>query len=202
VAACIPRTKATKRVALSALMAWSGRALPGLADPHRALAGCRAIPARDVGGPLEENALAVGQPPDAQAISESDEHSALSPSISILPAETLTMSSNGSARELPGEHSSSRGLNLWQPQIGLVAHPLAKSLKSLGCQRWSHQRPSVGSCGPSKAAPFDRGDSSALVNLSAHTEGYSPRTEGQLSGLRDHQRQHQFGLEVNEASTL
>ena len=37
-AACIPRTKATKRAALWALMAWSGRALPGLADPHRAQA--------------------------------------------------------------------------------------------------------------------------------------------------------------------
>ena len=64
-AACIPRTKATKRVALSALMAWSGRALPGLADPHRAPAGCRAIPAQEVGGHREENALALGQPRDA-----------------------------------------------------------------------------------------------------------------------------------------
>ena len=65
-AACIPRTKATKRVALSALMAWSGRALPGLVDPHRAPAGCRAIPAQEVGGHLEENAPAVGRPRDAQ----------------------------------------------------------------------------------------------------------------------------------------
>ena len=65
-AACIPRIKATKRVALSALMAWFGRALPGLADPHRALADYRAIPARDDGGRREENALAVGRPRDAQ----------------------------------------------------------------------------------------------------------------------------------------
>jgi hypothetical protein len=70
VAVCIPRTKATKRVALSALMAWSGRALPGLVDPHRDLAGYRAIPARDDGGRREESAPALGQPRDAQAITE------------------------------------------------------------------------------------------------------------------------------------
>jgi hypothetical protein len=70
VAACIPRAKATKRVALSALMAGSGRALPALADPHRALADYRKIPAQDVGGRLEENARALGQPRDAQAITE------------------------------------------------------------------------------------------------------------------------------------
>ena len=69
-AACIPRTKATKRVALSALMAWSGQALPGLADPHRAPAGCHAIPAQEVGGHPEESAPAVGQPRAAQAITE------------------------------------------------------------------------------------------------------------------------------------
>ena len=69
-AACIPKTKATKRVALSALMAWSGRALPGLADPHRAPAGCRAIPAQEVGGHPEENAPALGLHRDAQAITE------------------------------------------------------------------------------------------------------------------------------------
>jgi len=70
VAACIPRTKATKRVALSALMAWSGQALPALANPHRAPAGCRAIPAQEVGGHREENAPALGQPRDAQAFTE------------------------------------------------------------------------------------------------------------------------------------
>jgi len=41
-----------------------------LADPHRALAGYRTIPAQDDGGRLEENAPAVGQPRDAQAIIE------------------------------------------------------------------------------------------------------------------------------------
>jgi hypothetical protein len=70
VAACIPRIKATKRVAVSALMAWFAWALPALVDPHRALAGYRSIPARDDGGRREENALAVGQPCDAQAITE------------------------------------------------------------------------------------------------------------------------------------
>jgi hypothetical protein len=70
VAACILRTKATKRVALSALMAWSGRALPGLADPHRAPAGYRKIPAQEDGRRLEENAPALGRPRDAQAITE------------------------------------------------------------------------------------------------------------------------------------
>jgi hypothetical protein len=35
------------------------------------------IPAQEVGGRLEENAPAVGQPRDAQAITESGEHSAL-----------------------------------------------------------------------------------------------------------------------------
>ena len=69
-AACIPRTKATKRVALSALMAWSGRALLGLADPHRALADYRKIPGQDDGRRREENAPALGQPRDAQAITE------------------------------------------------------------------------------------------------------------------------------------
>ena len=69
-AACIPRTKATKRVALSALMAWSGRALPGLADPHRALAGYRAIPALVDGGHPGENAPAPGQHRDALPITE------------------------------------------------------------------------------------------------------------------------------------
>ncbi len=68
--ACIPRTKATKQVALSALMAWSGRAWSALADPHRALADYRKIPAQDVGGRPEENAPALGQPRDAQAITE------------------------------------------------------------------------------------------------------------------------------------
>ena len=69
-AACCPRIKATKRVALSALMAWFGRALPGLADPHRALADYRKIPAQEDGGRREENAPALGQPRDAQAITE------------------------------------------------------------------------------------------------------------------------------------
>ena len=69
-AACIPRTKATKRVALSALMAWSGRALPGLADPRRALVGYRSIPAREVGDHREENARVLGQRRDAQASTE------------------------------------------------------------------------------------------------------------------------------------
>src|SRR5262249_49401332 len=58
-------------MAVSALMAWFGWPSPALADPHRGPAGCRAIPARDVGGRLEENAPAVGQPCDAQAITES-----------------------------------------------------------------------------------------------------------------------------------
>ncbi len=69
-AACILGTKATKRVALSALMAWSGRVLPGLADPHRAPADYRVIPARDDGRRREENAPALGQPRDAQPITE------------------------------------------------------------------------------------------------------------------------------------
>ncbi len=56
---------------MSALMAWSGWALPGLADPQRAPAGYRTIPALVDGGHLGENALAVGQPRDAQAITES-----------------------------------------------------------------------------------------------------------------------------------
>ena len=51
-------------------MAWSGRALPGLADPHQALAGYRAVPAQDVGGRPEENAPVLGQPRDAQAITD------------------------------------------------------------------------------------------------------------------------------------
>ena len=70
VAACILRIKTINRVDLSALMAWSGRALPRLADPHRALADYRAIPAQDDGGRREENAPAFGQPHDAEAITE------------------------------------------------------------------------------------------------------------------------------------
>jgi hypothetical protein len=71
VAAFIPRTKATERVAVSALTAWFGRQSPVLADPQRPPAGCRAIPAQEIGGHLEENAPAVGQPRAAQAITES-----------------------------------------------------------------------------------------------------------------------------------
>ena len=51
-------------------MAWSGQALPGLADLHRAPAGCRAIPAQEDGRRREENAPALGQPRDAQVITE------------------------------------------------------------------------------------------------------------------------------------
>jgi hypothetical protein len=59
--------------------------LPAVGFPHRAPAGCRAIPAQEVGGHLEENAPALGQPRDAQAITESGEHSALfSPSILLV----------------------------------------------------------------------------------------------------------------------
>jgi len=42
-----------------------------LADPHRARVGYRKIPAQEVGGHLEENAPAVGQPRDAQVITNS-----------------------------------------------------------------------------------------------------------------------------------
>ena len=52
-------------------MAWFGRALPGLADPHRALADYRKIPAQEDGRRREENAPVLGQRRDAQAISES-----------------------------------------------------------------------------------------------------------------------------------
>jgi hypothetical protein len=48
-------------------MAWSGRALRGLADPHRALEGYRTIPAPDDGGRREENAPVAGQPRDAHS---------------------------------------------------------------------------------------------------------------------------------------
>jgi len=43
-------------------MAQSASLLPGLVDPHPAGADYRAIPAQEVGGRLEENAPAVGQP--------------------------------------------------------------------------------------------------------------------------------------------
>src|SRR6516165_7712841 len=69
-AAFIPRTKATERVAVSAPTVWFGWPSPALADPQRALAGCRAIPAQEAGGHLEENAPAVGQPRAAQVIIE------------------------------------------------------------------------------------------------------------------------------------
>jgi hypothetical protein len=45
--------------------------LPVLADPHRAPADYRTIPAQDDGRRPQENAPAVGQPRDAQAITES-----------------------------------------------------------------------------------------------------------------------------------
>src|SRR5215472_10449686 len=48
-----------------------------MADPQRAPAGCRAIPAQEVGGHLEENAPAVGQPRDARPITESSQESVL-----------------------------------------------------------------------------------------------------------------------------
>src|SRR6516225_6898177 len=67
-AAFIPRTKATERVAVSAPTVWFGWPSPALADPQRALAGCRAIPAQEAGGHLEENAPGVGQPRAAQVI--------------------------------------------------------------------------------------------------------------------------------------
>jgi hypothetical protein len=71
VAVFILRIKATKRMVVSALTAWSECPSPALADPRRAQAGCRAIPARDVGGRRKENAPVVGQPRDALAITES-----------------------------------------------------------------------------------------------------------------------------------
>ena len=43
---------------------------PASVAPHLAPAGCRVIPAQEVGGRLEENAPAVGQLRDAQAITE------------------------------------------------------------------------------------------------------------------------------------
>src|SRR5262249_45344723 len=75
----IPRTKAIKRVAVSALTASFGGPSPVLADPQRARAGCRAIPAREVGGHPEENAPALGQPRAVQAITESDGQSRAPP---------------------------------------------------------------------------------------------------------------------------
>src|SRR6516225_417872 len=71
-------------------MAWSGRALPGLADPHRALAGYRTIPAQEVGGHREENAPALGQPRDAQVITESGGHGALFFAGHFTPMEVRT----------------------------------------------------------------------------------------------------------------
>jgi hypothetical protein len=50
---------------------WFGWPSRALADPQRAPAGYRAIPAQEVGGHLEENARALGQPRDAQVITES-----------------------------------------------------------------------------------------------------------------------------------
>src|SRR5215471_7474302 len=52
---------------------------PVLADPQRARAGCRAIPAREVGGHLEGNAPALGRPRAVQAITESDGQSRAPP---------------------------------------------------------------------------------------------------------------------------
>jgi hypothetical protein len=42
-----------------------------MADLHQALAGCRTIPAQGDGGRREGSAPVVGQPRDAQPISES-----------------------------------------------------------------------------------------------------------------------------------
>jgi hypothetical protein len=50
-----------------------------LAGPQRAPAGCRAIPAQEVGGHPGENAPAVGRPPAAQAITESGRQSRRGP---------------------------------------------------------------------------------------------------------------------------
>ncbi len=109
-AACILRTKAIRRVALSALMAWSGRALPGQADPHRAPEGYRAIPAQEVGGHLEGNAPAVGQPCDAQAITESGGQS---PVMSALPPKADIADSREHVRFVP------------KPEVASQTHALA-----------------------------------------------------------------------------
>jgi hypothetical protein len=45
--------------------------LPAVGFPHLAPAGYRRVPARDNGGRLQEHAPAVGQPRDAQVITES-----------------------------------------------------------------------------------------------------------------------------------
>jgi hypothetical protein len=59
-----------------------------LVDPHQAPAGYRAIPAQDVGGRREENAPVVGQPRDAQAITERIvERSALSASRRVIMSD-------------------------------------------------------------------------------------------------------------------
>src|SRR5262249_4716095 len=70
VAAFIQKTNATALVAVAAVtaeFAWPSRVS---ADRLRAPAGCRAIPAQEVGGDREENAPAVGQPRAARAITE------------------------------------------------------------------------------------------------------------------------------------
>ena len=70
-AACIPRTKATNRMALSAangVVRVSRRRRWPIRSGLRQAVGT--IPAQDVGGRREENAPAVGQPRDAPAITE------------------------------------------------------------------------------------------------------------------------------------
>jgi hypothetical protein len=70
--------------------------LPAVAFPHRAPAGYRTVPARDVGGRREENAPAVGQPRDVQAITKSGGHSRAPPhdpaSIDLSEGPALSLS--------------------------------------------------------------------------------------------------------------
>jgi hypothetical protein len=60
--------RASGGVGRNGVVRWPSQAL---ADPQRAPAGCRAIPAREVGAHPEENAPAAGRRPAAQAITES-----------------------------------------------------------------------------------------------------------------------------------
>jgi len=84
-AAFIPRTKATERLAVSGVTAWFASLSPAMVDPQRAPAGCRVIPAQEVGGHLEENAPAHGPPRDAQVITECDRQSRVAPLTAIRP---------------------------------------------------------------------------------------------------------------------
>jgi hypothetical protein len=112
--------------------------LPAVGFPHLAPAGYRPIPALADGRRLEENAPAVGQPRDAQAIIESGEHKfasrVMSDGSDFLKTEPCLVS------HLQGTSGPARAL-VSECRITSPATPTGPSVRSMVRHGRAHGRP-------------------------------------------------------------